>query len=165
MPRCSRRAVLTHCADERCGGQVMYVERRFNGVLHPAEVHFVHQSTDSGKYLVVGVFIKQDSPPYATAFDELLLEFPTKQNLEPKSINFDYTEALTQILGASTNTTVPFYKYDGSFTTPPCTEAVNWVVSLVPNERYACIFCWCQRSLEFLRGWIGIWRAYLRVEC
>jgi len=109
-------------------------EHSVSGRLYAAEIHFVHQDFN-GNYLVVGVFVDSGVAPFATAFADVLADFPVSPVQASKPLRFDYTQALHEMLGVSPsnavlakNTTVPYFTYEGSFTTPPCTEGITWVV-------------------------------------
>lgn len=93
---------------------------------YPMEIHFVHQNA-SGKYTVVSVLVKEGghNNPFLQHFMKSL---PTHLNEEIKS-----TERADPIETFPSNLN-SFYYYDGSFTTPPCTEDVNWIVMEQPVE-------------------------------
>ena len=97
-------------------------EHEINGVHYPVEVHFVNKS-DSGLLAVVGVFIK------AGAENEEWKTFTDKINSatsdpEATTVELDWSKLLPK-----TRTTL---RYDGSLTTPGCTEGVKWNVMTSP---------------------------------
>jgi carbonic anhydrase len=79
-------------------------------------VHLVHQS-EEGKLAVVGVLVQQG--PAGTGLAEAWKHLPT-QGENVALTDFDASALLPQ-----DRTT---FRYDGSLTTPPCTEGVQWLV-------------------------------------
>lgn len=94
-------------------------EHRVEGKSFPMEVHFVHQSAD-GQFAVVGA---------------LLMEGPANENLAKLIANFPKAKGqaadLSQVrldLAFHLPADDAAYSYMGSFTTPPCTENVEWLI-------------------------------------
>lgn len=95
-------------------------EHHVMGQEYPMEIHFVHQHT-SGKYAVVAVLVEEGTHnnPFLHHFMKSL---PSFLNEEARSLEqADPVETFPSNLDS-------FYYYDGSFTTPPCTEGVHWIV-------------------------------------
>lgn len=95
-------------------------ENHIDGKEYPAEFHFVHES-DDGKGAVLAAFA--DVGKTTSAWDSFL-----KNAALPKGHEADIKVNWTALLPNVSNT----YQFDGSLTTPPCTEGVKWVVSPTP---------------------------------
>lgn len=100
-------------------------ENLINGKSFPIEIHFVHQDED-GNLAVVGVMIKQGK--YNRALEELIDELPkSKQALKVSNkLLIDVNNLLPQ--------DKLYYSFNGSLTTPPCSEEVKWFVFATPLE-------------------------------
>lgn len=98
-------------------------EHTVNGKHYPMEMHMVHASADN-KLAVVGVFIEEGAEN--AAFAPVWAKLPTSKSVE--SHYADVKVDINQLLpGAKTS-----YRYDGSLTTPPCSESVKWIVMTEP---------------------------------
>ena len=86
------------------------------------EMHLVHKAND-GKVAVVAVFIEEGEGN--TAFDAVWDYLPTDANRERK-------QSTTVDAGALLPESRQHFSYTGSFTTPPCTEGVQWAVMKEP---------------------------------
>ncbi len=93
-------------------------EHTMDGVHYDGEAHFVHVSAD-GQISVVGVFMKLGAEN--ELIKHIISFIPEKagekvivnQEVCPNAIFSDHDA---------------YYIYEGSLTTPPCTEGVNWFV-------------------------------------
>ncbi len=97
-------------------------EHQINGEQSPLELHFVHVSEDN-ELLVVGVLIDEgDENVNYTSFwtEENFLETAA----EKVDQSVEGTHDLTKLFPQNSS----LYQYDGSLTTPPCSEGVNWNV-------------------------------------
>lgn len=97
-------------------------EHRLDGKQYPAELHFVHKDA-RGQLAVVGVFLDVGAPTAALA--DVFAAMPTKAGQQkPLAKPLD----LASVLPPSAGT----LRYEGSLTTPPCSEGVHWVVFREP---------------------------------
>lgn len=97
-------------------------EHTVDGRHFPMEMHLVHQSQD-GRVAVVGVLIEIGAHNHA--FDDLWSMLPDdRQPGRDSEKSIDVGRLLPRELA--------YYSYEGSFTTPPCTEDVQWAVLKQP---------------------------------
>lgn len=100
-------------------------ENTYQGRHYPMEVHLVHRNAH-GQLAVVGVFLTQGQ--YNPFIQKLWSHLPTTINHENVVPNATVTPAaLLPSNGA-------YYHFQGSLTTPPCTEGVQWYVLQTPIE-------------------------------
>ncbi|NQX12570.1 carbonic anhydrase family protein [Microbacteriaceae bacterium VKM Ac-2855] len=99
-------------------------EHTVDGVAAAAEFHFVHQS-ETGDRLVVGVLAVEgaESSAYDAFAENAAATVGT--NADPE-IDLDVAAMLPA--------TLDHYAYEGSLTTPPCSEGVQWIVLSTPIE-------------------------------
>lgn len=100
-------------------------EHTVKGKHYPMEMHFVHKSA-SGALAVVGVFIEKGA--HNVAFDPIWSNLPTEKGVES---HFEHVQVnVDDLLPHNTES----YRYDGSLTTPPCSEGVRWIVMKSPIQ-------------------------------
>ena len=94
-------------------------EEKIDGKPMAMVVHFVHKNAD-GKLAVLGVLLKEgnENPGIKTLWANL----PKEENVEyaPDGVNFNPGNLLPREFD--------FYSYEGSLTTPPCTEGVRFFI-------------------------------------
>jgi len=93
-------------------------ENHIDGQSFPMEVHFVH-ANEKGELLVLGMMFKQGRA------NEALMS--TWQQL-PIMINQTQTLDVPINLENLLPKNLSYYRFNGSLTTPPCTEGVRWIV-------------------------------------
>lgn len=93
-------------------------EHTIDGESYPMELHLVHRN-QSGELAVVGLLF--ESGVSNVFFEPFMSSLPTAKGQEVKS---SATYTVKDLLPAS----LGHYQYDGSLTTPPCSQGVNWIV-------------------------------------
>lgn len=100
-------------------------EHQFNGQNYDMELHLVHKDAN-GKIAVLGVMIQEgkENEKLASIWDVL----PKEETAEDISVQerVDLQGILPQDQSS--------FHYNGSLTTPPCTEEVKWVIFEQPIE-------------------------------
>jgi carbonic anhydrase len=100
-------------------------EHQFNGQNYDMELHLVHKDTN-GKIAVLGVMIQEgkENEKLASVWDVL----PKEETAEDISV-----KERVDLQGILPQQQTSFH-YNGSLTTPPCTEEVKWVIFEQPIE-------------------------------
>jgi carbonic anhydrase len=96
-------------------------ENNINGSSFPLEAHFVHASK-AGELAVVAVMFEEGEAN--VALTELWAQMPEKAG-EHHTIDAKHLDALLP-------KNRDYYRFNGSLTTPPCTEGVRWLVMKKP---------------------------------
>jgi carbonic anhydrase len=99
-------------------------EHSLDGLHYPMEMHLVHAGPDGKPGLVVAVLLVQggDSPAFAPVFSNLPKEKGGRKDDAAVSVD------LAKLLPADRT----YLTYEGSLTTPPCTEGIRWYVLKTP---------------------------------
>ena len=100
-------------------------EHTVAGKHFPMEMHFVHKSA-GGQLAVVAVLIGEGA--HNAAFEPVWANLPSAKGVET------HYPAVKVDVDALLPTARTSYRYDGSLTTPPCSEGVKWIVMTTPIE-------------------------------
>lgn len=98
-------------------------EEEINGKRFPLVAHLVHRNA-AGNLAVIAILFKQGKEN--AALKNLFAGLPAKEGKEPLKTEFDASALLPTSLG--------YYSFKGSLTTPPCSEGVAWYVLRKPVE-------------------------------
>ena len=99
-------------------------EHQFKGKSFPMEAHFVHAHA-SGALAVVGALMVAGRPN--PVFSKIITTMPTH---EGETIKADPAINPNGLLPRR----LAYYRYPGSFTTPPCSETVEWLLLTDPIQ-------------------------------
>ncbi len=97
-------------------------ENVIEGKSFPIEAHLVHKS-DDGKLAVIAVMFEEGA---ANAVVDTVWRYM------PAKVNADKSSNETLNVMAMLPENKDYYAFDGSLTTPPCTEGVKWIVLKQP---------------------------------
>ncbi len=93
-------------------------EHTVNGVRFPIEIHFVHASSN-GNYTVLSVLGREGREEDTFNFFDAYVHLkPGESMVTDKKVNLKKVNP-----GIDS-----YYAYEGSLTTPPCSENVNWIL-------------------------------------
>lgn len=96
-------------------------EHTIDGKSFPLEVHFVHAAAD-GDLAVIGVMVEPGA--VNPALNPIWAVAPAKEGTAEAAGDID--------LNAFIPKDASLYRYEGSLTTPPCSETVHWTVMSAP---------------------------------
>ena len=96
-------------------------EHTLNGEQFPVELHLVHEQT-FGDLAVVGFLYRLGDP------DPMLEAFLTHAPVVGETVSGEGSSLPDLNASGFTPSDLGYYKYQGSLTTPPCTEPVDWFV-------------------------------------
>lgn len=128
-------------------------EHAVGGAASPMGMHLVHAERHTQELAVIGVFLREGLPQPVIQQVWDLIPFRQGETVERGSID---TYAL---LGLPDDTMERYYAYEGSLTTPPCTEGVRWFIGKTFVEisagqiaRFRQLFPHNARPLQSLNG-------------
>jgi carbonic anhydrase len=98
-------------------------EHHVDGKAFPMEVHFVHKNASTGTLGVLGIFMQAGAAN--PVFAGLASVFPEETGAKAP-VDVDPNGLLPGELD--------YWTYEGSLTTPPCSEIVDWMVAVQPIE-------------------------------
>ena len=98
-------------------------ENYIEGKQYPLEVHFVHANS-KGQLAVIGAMFEV-GPRGNDAFNALLATIPQKDHTTALANTFNPADLLPRDR--------EYYRFNGSLTTPPCSEGVRWFVMQEPQ--------------------------------
>jgi len=99
-------------------------EHLIEGKRFAMEAHFVHKNIENDDLGVLGVLLVPGA--VNAAFAQLATAFPAQADTEVTVVTIDVNGLLPATLG--------YWYYEGSLTTPPCTENVDWMLAMQSLE-------------------------------
>jgi len=95
------------------------LKNKINGKSFPLEAHFVHRMPNEDTFAVVAVMFEEgEANP---VLEQIWNKMPMKAR---ESVKLDEAIDYTKLLPQDQD----YYRFNGSLTTPPCTEGVRWIV-------------------------------------
>ncbi len=96
-------------------------EHTINGKSFPLEAHLVHQAAD-GRLAVIGALFEEGEA--SPALDPIWATAPIREGAAAVAFPVNFSRLIPADAAA--------YRYQGSLTTPPCSETVTWTVLAKP---------------------------------
>lgn len=103
-------------------------EHLLDGRRFPMEIHFVHRGPGNDVLGVVAVFVEHGAPN--EALGAVLAAMPAEPGASREAAVAGATVQPHRLLPAGRD----FLRYEGSLTTPPCSENVDWAVLTQPIQ-------------------------------
>ncbi|KAF9285235.1 hypothetical protein BGZ68_004030 [Mortierella alpina] len=110
-------------------------EHRVDDHFYEAELHLVHQSDTPDKALaVIGVLLEvsTEENPFFNWIPDLAKKITDKSKSGKEKVKHTVEKIDFKALRKDTGNFTPRWEYEGSLTTPPCTEGVAWNVVKTP---------------------------------
>ncbi|WP_375403252.1 carbonic anhydrase [uncultured Sphingomonas sp.] len=114
-------------------------EHLLNGRRFPLEVHFVHRGPN-GVLGVIGVFVEEGR---ANPQLQRVLDARPAEHGRTRAVAGGTVDIAALMPGGA------FERYEGSLTTPPCSESVDWVVKETPIQASAAQIAGFERVYPF----------------
>ena len=92
-------------------------EHQINDKTYKAEVHFVHKDEQSNEYLVIAIFLEENTNSGLNVFDEAIYE----EGITGTPVSIDMSK-LSDVFSKK------YFTYAGSLTTDPFSADVTWVI-------------------------------------
>ena len=102
-------------------------EHTVNGKRYDMELHFVH-ADDDGNLAVLGVLVREGR--YNAWFRDMFNNLPDAGDGESDMLSARLPFNYERLLPRSRS----FFSYEGSLTTPPCSEGVKWLILRQPIQ-------------------------------
>lgn len=99
-------------------------EHTINGSRYPMEMHLVHQNPDTGDLAVIGFFFETGKEN--AVLEHFINDLPQHEGNQFVS-DFNYSVE-DMIISSDDDQIGKYFTYQGSLTTPPCSEIVTWYV-------------------------------------
>lgn len=119
-------------------------EHTINGKSFPLEVHFVHASKDGDLAVVAVMFLEGSANPN---LDAIWATAPGREGKAAIAFDIDPSKFVPEDSSA--------FRYEGSLTTPPCSETVHWTVMAEPQTAsasqiaaFSTLFPWNARPVQ-----------------